>query len=298
MRVRVPNVRSLLVATVAVLLIGVNASVHGSIVWNGGFDNVNGGNLGWPRGNSSTIMTPGTVNGHSALTRTSTTTGVSYQIDDAAHSSDGGLYTINNSLGQATAAMPANELGTANPGWIPGGTSESYTFSFQYARTGTGTAGTGSVKLYVYTGAGAPPYDVNSQSYLYMPLGTSSPNWTLVYDSGTLGAGTVQNAWNDAPANGATGSLTGTFTGQPEYFGIVLTGVSGFAFDSISLDTQCESAVPEPATIIVWSLLGTASWLGVRVARRRGMRPGSSRPGWLENNRVAIHEIIARGVRN
>jgi hypothetical protein len=35
-------------------------------------------------------------------------------------------------------------------------------------------------------------------------------------------------------------------------------------FDSITV-----GSVPEPATLIVWSLLGAASWLGIRVVRRK-----------------------------
>jgi len=52
------------------------------------------------------------------------------------------------------------------------------------------------------------------------------------------------------------------------------------------------STVPEPCTIIVWSLLGAGSWLGMRVWRKPrsiGRRP------WSPETRNAIHEIIARG---
>ena len=54
-------------------------------------------------------------------------------------------------------------------------------------------------------------------------------------------------------------------------------------------------AIPEPATILVWSLLGAASWLGMGVWRR-GQHGG--RRSWSEENRTAIHDIIARGGRN
>ena len=53
-----------------------------------------------------------------------------------------------------------------------------------------------------------------------------------------------------------------------------------------------DPAVPEPATLIVWSLLGGASWLGMRVVRQ-GRRVG--RQAWSDENRRAIHEIIDRG---
>jgi hypothetical protein len=47
--------------------------------------------------------------------------------------------------------------------------------------------------------------------------------------------------------------------------------------------------VPEPATIVVWSLLGAGSWLGMRVWRRRE----TGRRSWSPENRQAIHDIIA-----
>jgi hypothetical protein len=50
--------------------------------------------------------------------------------------------------------------------------------------------------------------------------------------------------------------------------------------------------VPEPATMIVWSLLGAASWLGMRVWRR-GHRAG--RQPWSPENRQAIFEVVSRG---
>jgi hypothetical protein len=51
--------------------------------------------------------------------------------------------------------------------------------------------------------------------------------------------------------------------------------------------------VPEPATFIIWSLLGAGSWLGMRVAQR-GRRVG--RQPWSPENREAIHEIVGRGM--
>ncbi len=50
--------------------------------------------------------------------------------------------------------------------------------------------------------------------------------------------------------------------------------------------------IPEPATMIVWSLLG-ASWLGIRVWRR-GRGPAGRQP-WSPENRQAIYDIIAHG---
>jgi hypothetical protein len=54
---------------------------------------------------------------------------------------------------------------------------------------------------------------------------------------------------------------------------------------------EIEDMVPEPATIIIWSLLGAGSWLGMGVWRRR--RPVGRQP-WSPEARQAIHEIIAR----
>ena len=50
--------------------------------------------------------------------------------------------------------------------------------------------------------------------------------------------------------------------------------------------------IPEPATLIVWSLLGGAGWLGMRVVRQ-GRRVG--RQPWSPEARNAILEIIERG---
>ena len=39
-------------------------------------------------------------------------------------------------------------------------------------------------------------------------------------------------------------------------------------YETISVSNP-NIAIPEPATMIVWSLLGIAGWLGLMVARRR-----------------------------
>jgi hypothetical protein len=51
------------------------------------------------------------------------------------------------------------------------------------------------------------------------------------------------------------------------------------------------NVVPEPATLLVWSLLGASSWLGMRVWRG-GQRIG--RRSWSPENRQAILEIVDR----
>jgi hypothetical protein len=50
------------------------------------------------------------------------------------------------------------------------------------------------------------------------------------------------------------------------------------------------NVVPEPATLVVWSLLGAASWLGMRVCRGGQL----SRRAWSPENRQAILEIVSR----
>ncbi len=53
------------------------------------------------------------------------------------------------------------------------------------------------------------------------------------------------------------------------------------------------TVVPEPATLIIWSLLGFGSWLGLRISRRR---ESVGRPAWSDENRQAIQDIVARGM--
>jgi len=48
--------------------------------------------------------------------------------------------------------------------------------------------------------------------------------------------------------------------------------------------------IPEPATMVIWSLLGGAGLLGLRRARRRG-----NQAGWSEEKRVAIRRIVEQG---
>jgi hypothetical protein len=50
------------------------------------------------------------------------------------------------------------------------------------------------------------------------------------------------------------------------------------------------TAVPEPATIAIWSLFAMGGWLGLRVSRRRPI----GRQSWSAKARHAIRDIVAR----
>ena len=69
---------------------------------------------------------------------------------------------------------------------------------------------------------------------------------------------------------------------------------SGLAFESghVWEGVLALTAVPEPASVLVWCLLGAGSWLGMRVWRRRRIPVGQQ--SWSPENRQAIHEIITR----
>ncbi len=93
---------------------------------------------------------------------------------------------------------------------------------------------------------------------------------------------------SDTPAIGATvgpGDMTWAFQWD------VALG-AGDAFTLVK-SKHIAPIVPEPATIVIWSLLGAGSWLGMRVWRRRTASAG--RPRWSDENRQAIRAIIARG---
>jgi hypothetical protein len=84
----------------------------------------------------------------------------------------------------------------------------------------------------------------------------------------------------------------GTYNrGQVDYFdNISIRSASG------NVDTVYKfgvDTVPEPATLLVWSLLGATSWLGMRVWRG-GQRIG--RRSWSPENRQAILDIVSRNM--
>lgn len=57
-------------------------------------------------------------------------------------------------------------------------------------------------------------------------------------------------------------------------------------------DLEGAAAVPEPATLIIWSLLGLTG-AGLSMVRRRGGAVG--RGPWPEESRIAIRQIIEQG---
>ena len=89
------------------------------------------------------------------------------------------------------------------------------------------------------------------------------------------GSSSMGNTWGDAPGNGVSGLNAGLNYLSDGYV--------------IEFDT---APVPEPATLIIWSLLGAGSWLGTRVWQQR--RGPVSRQPWSPENRQAIRKIVAR----
>ncbi len=84
-----------------------------------------------------------------------------------------------------------------------------------------------------------------------------------------------------------------------------LTNIGTYVFVDVGTDGENQATmfigsggatiVPEPASVLVWSLLAAGSWLGLRVSRRRRIPVG--RQSWVPENRTAILEIIERGAR-
>jgi hypothetical protein len=89
----------------------------------------------------------------------------------------------------------------------------------------------------------------------------------------------ISSFWVGVGSNWANG-----FTGEIDSLTITLA-------NGDSAHVNFEAAVPEPATLLVWSLLGATSWLGMRVWRG-GQRV--SRRAWSPENRQAIMAVIDR----
>jgi hypothetical protein len=91
------------------------------------------------------------------------------------------------------------------------------------------------------------------------------------------------------------GSTFGAQFGADSY-GLYIVGNDGYGQNHYDINGVMAltpgTCIPEPATMIVWSLLGGAGWLGMRVVRQ-GRRVG--RQSWSPEARNAILEIIERG---
>jgi hypothetical protein len=102
--------------------------------------------------------------------------------------------------------------------------------------------------------------------------------------------GEIQNTTIDVAAFSA-GKLVGTIELQSDNPNGTWHYISGWIPSESDFGGVGGASVPEPATILVWSLLGAASWLGMRVWRG-GQR--IARRSWSPENRQAILEVIGR----
>jgi len=159
--------------------------------------------------------------------------------------------------------------GSANPGWIAGAASETFTFSFQYYIGSIRPVGVTDVILYSYnpTTVAGPPR--TGSSYQYAPGSTQNPlsNFTQLYKLDLAGAAAT-NGW--VTVNVPLTTITGANL-DPEWFAVYIDekgGSGGAAFDTFSLDTQSAAPVPEPGTMV---LLG-AGMLGLALYGKRRMK--------------------------
>ncbi len=130
---------------------------------------------------------------------------------------------------------------------------------------------------------------------------TSSGTTTAYAASGWIASSAITNlisAWSadyDSEKTAGSSSDWQNFLDCEDAIGIAHLQLNGADVQNqmvlTLMATPYTQTVPEPATMIVWSLLGTASWLGMRVWRS-GRRIG--RP-WSEENRAAIRGIIEHG---
>ena len=120
-------------------------------------------------------------------------------------------------------------------------------------------------------------------------LNAASSN-TLVYQSPITLSGDRKEAWVTFDSLLDTG----------EFFDLHVPIENLGTGDGSFVLTQTPTAIPEPASVIVWSLLGIG-WAGLCVWRRRG-KPrltggagGASPPPWSNETKAAIVSIIERG---
>jgi hypothetical protein len=163
-------------------------------------------------------------------------------------------------------------------------------------------------------------YVTDEAKWLYWQYGNGLLPATLANNEGWTVNDLQVAIWHGVWAHGVVGtSLEMTLAGGGSAYGTAAQDLYGLAHDALTTGsgvaqagaeansvyvlspadggvngTQVQSmlyAIPEPATIVVWSLLGAGTWLGMRVSRR-GRRVG--RQPWSNENRTAILEIVGR----
>jgi hypothetical protein len=163
------------------------------------------------------------------------------------------------------------------------------------ALAGSGSAWgvtTGSTSFMLATGAGYSP----SGQFLYDNVAYPSNSAPDQLDS-TAGlllvtpSGIEINIWsNDSESNwGGTPGFYSLWTWVPGSDYVVQDGDVHFSI----------TAIPEPVSLIIWSLFGLGSAFGLHVWRRRGIAVPATptRQPWSDESRMAIHQMIERGYR-
>ncbi|MBU4271029.1 MAG: right-handed parallel beta-helix repeat-containing protein [Planctomycetes bacterium] len=136
---------------------------------------------------------------------------------------------------------------------------------------------------------------------------TDNPYCGVVVGGNTDGSGYSIN-YNNITGNGifgvesytsadvdATYNWWGDPLGPSGFYGVALSSGNAVS-DNVNWSNPLSAPIPEPASVLVWCLLGAGSWLGMRVWRRRRVPVG--RQPWSPENRQAIRQIVDRGRLN
>jgi hypothetical protein len=202
------------------------------------------------------------------------------------------LPTPNNDGGQLWGVLPVNYAGlTWTGGWeVADGPTYDSTYNnhylppslnnFAYNDTGAFTVTTADDTPFIFRGAYFSTWAQND-----------------AYQSFSSGTVTVRGYSNNALVASATYNVPSNQFKVESFFDVYVDTLT-FQADTSNkwwgMDNFTYDPIPEPATIIIWSLLGMGSWLGMRIVRRRRGGPVGRQP-WSPENRQAIHNIIARG---